>query len=137
MRVVKSQSQSKLIPDRSSNNLKVHPLILNASGAIAGARDSSEVVIQSEDGKIERSVNSVRTSQIITMPNNNNIESRRTSNNITNNLVVLSSNLYTKGDGTTLVSARRPKKSLGTHTTVGDITVSRPGPASISTTGAR
>ena len=41
------------------------------------------------------------------------------------------------GNSTTLVSSRRPKKSLGTHTTVGDITVSRPGPASISTTAAR
>ena len=115
----------------------MHPLILNAGGATTGARDSSEVVMHSREGNIERSVNSARTSQIITMPHNNNIDSRRTSNNLTNNLVVLSSNHYTKGAGPTLVSARRPKKSLGTHTTVGDITVSRPGPASISTTGAR
>ena len=59
MRFVKSQSQSKLIPDRrSSNNLKVHPLLI-----VNAARDSSEVILQSEAGCCNlESVNSLRIS---------------------------------------------------------------------------
>ena len=56
---MKSQSQSKLIPDRSSNNLKLqhhHPATLNQP------RDSSEVILHSEDHMPLESINSLRLS---------------------------------------------------------------------------